>query len=42
MTHFATTVLDNGRTVEYDPPSNLIADRKSVFLSMAKNADLAA
>ena len=35
-------VLDNGRVVEYDPPNTLIADRKSAFFSMAKNAGLVA
>ena len=38
-------MLDNlkGRVVEYDPPGNLLADRKSIlFFSMAKNAGLAA
>ena len=35
-------MLDNGRVAEYDSPGDLIADRKSIFFSMAKNAGLAA
>ena len=35
-------MLDNGRIVEYDPPSELLANRKSLFFSMAKDAGLAA
>ena len=35
-------MLDKGRIAEYDSPGNLIADRKSIFFSMAKNAGLAA
>ena len=39
---YRIVVLDNGRIVEYDPPSELLANRKSLFFSMAKDAGLAA
>ncbi len=35
-------VLDNGRIVEYDPPGELLTNKKSAFYSMAKDAGLAA
>lgn len=34
-------VLDAGRVVEFDPPNDLLANRNSVFFSMAKDAGLA-
>ena len=33
-------MLDNGRVREYDAPNRLLADRKSVFFSMATDAGL--
>jgi ABC-type multidrug transport system fused ATPase/permease subunit len=33
--------LENGRVVEYESPGKLLADKKSAFLSMAKDAGLA-
>ena len=35
-------VLDNGHIVEYDSPNKLIADRKSMFFAMARDAGLSA
>ncbi len=39
--HFRMLVLDNGRIVEFDSPAKLLADSKTVFYSMAKDAGLA-
>ena len=33
-------MLDNGQVMEYDTPEKLLADRKSLFFSMAKDAGL--
>ena len=43
LTHkyFRIIVLDNGRIVEYESPGKLLADEKSAFLSMTKDAGLA-
>ena len=38
---FRIIVLDNGHIVEYESPEKLLADKKSAFLSMAKDAGLA-
>lgn len=35
-------VFESGRIKEYDTPDNLLADRKSVFFSMAVDAGLTA
>ena len=35
-------VLDNGCILEYDSPDRLLADKKSTFFSMAKDAGLSA
>ena len=40
-TNFRIIVLDNGCIVEYESPGKLLADKKSAFLSMAKDAGLA-
>ena len=34
-------MLDNGCIVEYESPEKLLTDKKSAFLSMAKDAGLA-
>ena len=31
-------MLDDGRVVEYDSPSRLIADKKSLFFTLANDA----
>ena len=33
-------MLDKGRIKEYDAPGRLLADRKSIFFSMASDAGL--
>ena len=33
-------VLDAGTIIEYDPPAELLSNRKSTFYSMAKDAGL--
>jgi ABC-type multidrug transport system fused ATPase/permease subunit len=33
-------VLDEGRVLEYETPQNLLADDKSLFYELAKNAGL--
>lgn len=33
-------VLDKGQLVEYAPPEQLLADKNSIFYSMAKDAGL--
>ena len=33
-------MLDNGHVREYDSPNHLLADRKSIFFSMAADAGL--
>lgn len=32
-------MLDSGRIKEFDTPDNLLADKKSIFHSMVKNAN---
>ena len=38
--NYRIVVLDNGCIVEYDTPSKLLGDEKSLFYSMAKDANL--
>ena len=33
-------LLDNGRMVEYNPPGELLSNKKSSFYAMAKDADI--
>ena len=33
-------LLDAGRIVEYNPPAQLLGDKKSSFYAMAKDANL--
>ena len=39
--NYRIVVLDNGRVREYDTPDLLLANRKSIFFSMAVDAGLA-